>query len=104
MAIRCAHSIADFSEKRGISADNIIANMEETEVFAREAADVAEQAITEGVARINLSREDVYKGAKEDIAAARAMVEDMKKIGHIKEPPVELMETALANAIETVRK
>ncbi|MDR2393798.1 MAG: malate dehydrogenase, partial [Treponema sp.] len=28
MAIRCAHSIAEFSEKRGISPDNIIATME----------------------------------------------------------------------------
>ncbi len=46
MAIRCAHSIADFAEKRGISPDNIIANMEETEVFAVEAADVAMQAIS----------------------------------------------------------
>ncbi|WP_304226513.1 NADP-dependent malic enzyme, partial [Gracilinema caldarium] len=38
MAIRCAHSIADFAEKRGINPDNIIATMEETEVFAVEAA------------------------------------------------------------------
>jgi malate dehydrogenase (oxaloacetate-decarboxylating) len=104
MAIRCAHSIAEFSEKRGISPDNIIANMEETDVFAREAADVAEQAISEGVARLKLSWEEVYNRAKADIATARAIVEDMKKLGHIKEPPVELMETVLENAIEAVRK
>jgi len=54
MAIRCAHSIAEFSEKRGITPDNIIATMEETDVFAQEAADVAMQAIKEGVARVNL--------------------------------------------------
>jgi len=103
MAIRCAHSIADFSEKRGINPGNIIANMEETDVFAQEAADVAQQAIAEGVARVTLSWEDVYNRAKADIAAARALVEDMKKLGHIKEPPVELMETALAKAVETVK-
>jgi malate dehydrogenase (oxaloacetate-decarboxylating) len=104
MAIRCAHSIAEFSEKRGIKVDNIIANMEETDVFAQEAADVAEQAIAEGVARLKLSREEVYSRVKADIAAVRVIVEDMKKMGHIKEPPVELMEAALAKAIEEVRK
>ncbi|MCL2185523.1 MAG: NADP-dependent malic enzyme [Treponema sp.] len=103
MAIRCAHSIADFSEKRGINPDNIIANMEETEVFAREAADVAQQAVSEGVARINLSWDEVYNQAKADIAAARALVEDLKSLGHIKEPPAELMEVALAKAISSVQ-
>jgi len=104
MAIRCAHSIAEFSEKRGIDTDNIIANMEETDIFAKEAADVAEQAIAEGVARLELSRDEVYSRAKADIAAVRAMVEDLIKLGHIKEPPAEIMEAALADAIEAVRK
>jgi len=78
--------------------------MEETEVFAQQAADVAQQAISEGVARVKLSWEEVYNRAKADIAAARTMVVDMKKMGHIKEPPAELMESALAKAIEAVRK
>ncbi|MDR0758973.1 MAG: NADP-dependent malic enzyme [Treponema sp.] len=104
MAIRCAHSIAEFSEKRGLSEDNIIATMEESEVFAQEAADVAQQAILEGVARVVLSWEEVYTRAKADIAAARALVEDMKKLGHIKEPPAEMLEAALNEAIESVRK
>jgi malate dehydrogenase (oxaloacetate-decarboxylating) len=104
MAIRCAHSIADFSEKRGITADSIIATMEETEVFAVEAADVAQQAVKEGVARLPLSWEEVYNQAKADIAASRALVEDMKKLGHIKEPPAEILEAALAKAVEAVKK
>ena len=104
MAICCAHSIANFSEKRGISAGNIIATMEETEVFAVEAADVAQQAIKEGVARITLSWDEVYKRAKADIAAARSLVEDMKKAGHIAEPPAAMLETALKAAVEAVRQ
>ncbi|WP_010263563.1 NAD(P)-dependent malic enzyme [Treponema primitia] len=104
MAIRCAHSIADFSEKRGIHPDSIIATMEETEVFAVEAADVAQQAVKEGVARLQLSWDEVYNRAKADIAAARALVDDLKKLGHIKEPPAELLETALARAIDAVKK
>jgi malate dehydrogenase (oxaloacetate-decarboxylating) len=104
MAIRCAHSIADFSEKRGISPDNIIATMEETDLFAREAADVAQQAIQEGVARVNLSWEQVYHQTKADITAVRALVEDMKRLGRVKEPPAELLEKALTEAIAAVRK
>ncbi|MDR1031387.1 MAG: malate dehydrogenase, partial [Treponema sp.] len=103
MAIRCAHAIAAFSEKRGISPDNIIATMEETEVFAQEAADVAIQAIKEGVARVELSWDTVYQRAKADIAAARALVEDMKKLGYIQEPPADMLEAALAKAIKAVR-
>ncbi|MDR2757791.1 MAG: NADP-dependent malic enzyme [Spirochaetaceae bacterium] len=103
MAIRCAHSIAEFSEKRGIKPDNIIATMEEAEVFAQEAADVAVQAVKEGVARVKLSWEEVYHRAKADIAAARALVEDMKKLGHIKEPPPQMLEAALQKAIEAVK-
>ncbi|MDR1307133.1 MAG: NADP-dependent malic enzyme [Treponema sp.] len=103
MAIRCAHSIAGFSEKRGIGPDNIIATMEETDVFAVEAADVAQQAIKEGVARISLSWDEVYNRAKADIAAARALVEDMKKAGHIVEPPDSMLEEALRAAVGEVR-
>jgi malate dehydrogenase (oxaloacetate-decarboxylating) len=103
MAIRCAHSVADFSEKRGIAPDNIIASMEETEVYAVEAADVAQQAIKEGVARVKLSWEEVYNQAKADIAAVRSLVDDMKKLGHIKDPPAKMLETALADAIAAVR-
>jgi malate dehydrogenase (oxaloacetate-decarboxylating) len=104
MAIRCAYSIAEFSEKRGISPDNIIATMEETDVFAREAADVAVQAVKEGVARAPLSWDEVYEKAKADISASRRLVEDMKKLGHITEPPAELLEAALKKAIDMAGK
>lgn len=103
MAIRCAHSIADFAEKRGISPDNIIATMEETEIFAVEAADVAMQAIEEGVARLSMIWEDVYQKAKMDINASRSLVADLQRLGHIQEPPQELLEQALKAAIEAVR-
>ncbi len=103
MAIRCAHSIADFSEKRGITTDNIIATMEETEVFAVEAADVAAQAVKEGVARTPLSWDEVYARAKADIAASRAVARSLMAGGHIAEPPAAMLEKALASAIAAVR-
>jgi malate dehydrogenase (oxaloacetate-decarboxylating) len=103
MAIRCAHSIADFSERRGINPGNIVATMEETDVFAVEAADTAQQAIKEGVARISLSWDAVYQRAKADIEAARSLTADLIRLGHIKEPPAEMLEKALEAAIAAVK-
>jgi malate dehydrogenase (oxaloacetate-decarboxylating) len=102
MAVRCAHSIADFSEKRGITPDNIIATMEETDVFAVEAADVAMQAISEGVARVKLGWQDVHDRAAADIKTSRAIIHDMMKAGHIKEPPEALLKAALDAALAAV--
>jgi malate dehydrogenase (oxaloacetate-decarboxylating) len=103
MAIRCAHSIADFAEKRGITADNIIATMEETDVFAREAADVAAQAVADGVARVKLSWDEVYGRAKADIAAARSAIGDMQRLGHVATPPESMLKEALDWAVAQVR-
>lgn len=91
MAIRCAHSLADFAKARGISADNIVPNMNESDVFAVEAADVAEQAVKEGLARINLSRDEVYRLAKKDIDASRKLYEAMMDQGFIKEPDEKMI-------------
>lgn len=103
MAIRCAHSIAGFAEKRGMAPDNIIARMDETEVFAVEAADVADQAMKEGVARVTLSWQQVYDKAMADIAEARATTADLMKTGHIQPPPAAMLDEALDWAIEQVR-
>ncbi len=104
MAIRCAHSIANFAKSRGISKDNIIATMEETEVFAREAADVAVAAIEEGVARVTDTWEHVYAKAKEDILAARALTKDLMDDGHIQRIPESMLQEVLDFAIAEVRK
>ncbi len=102
MAIRCAHSIAGFAESRGIGPDDIIARMDEEEVFAVEAADVAEEAVKEGVARNKLPRQEVYERARSDIAASRALVEDMQRLGYIAEPPRKLIDEALEWAVAQV--
>jgi malate dehydrogenase (oxaloacetate-decarboxylating) len=103
MAIRCAHSIADFAERRGITPDDITARMDETEVFAIEAADVAQAAAAGGVARTPLPREEVYGRAKTDILASRKLVDDLQRLGHIAQPPAEMLEEALAWAIDQAR-
>jgi len=103
MAIRCAHSIADFAQARGISPDDITSRMDETEVFAIEAADVADQAVKEGVAREAVTWQAVHDEALAGILASRKLTEDLIRLGHIAEPPQSMLDEALAWAIEQVR-
>jgi len=51
MAIAAAHSLANMQQKRGLDVDHIMPTMDDVEVFPREAADVAAQAIKDGVAQ-----------------------------------------------------
>ncbi len=102
MAIAAAHSLADYAEKRGIGPDNIVPTMDEADVFPHEAADVAMQAIEDGVARVELSREEAYNWAKKDIEYSRGMVDSLTDQGFVKEPPQSLLQDALDWAVDNV--
>ncbi|MDI6869415.1 MAG: NADP-dependent malic enzyme [Coprothermobacterota bacterium] len=102
MAIAAARSLADFAEKRGINPDNITATMEEPGVFPNEAADVAQQAVKDGVARILMTREEAYRRAKEDIDYARSLTELLIRESFIKTIPQELLNKVLQATIEEV--
>jgi malate dehydrogenase (oxaloacetate-decarboxylating) len=102
MAIAASHSLAKFAEKRGIMPDNIIPTMEEHGVFPQEAADVAMQAIKDGVARKNITWDEVYRQAQTDIELARSITQRLVKDGFIKQPPAGMVEKALEWAIEQV--
>lgn len=99
MAIACAHSIADYSEKKGIDSEHIVVTMEDEGIFAVEAADVAMKAIEEGVARVNLSWKEVHDRAAADIQAARAMTRMLMDNNFIEEPPARFMDEALEFAV-----
>jgi len=104
MAIASAYSLADFAVKnRGINPDYIMPRMEETEVFAMEAADVAMEAIRNGVARLTQTHEDVYKKTLHDILEARKALELMMKEGFIKEPDPDMISAAVDKAIAGVK-
>jgi malate dehydrogenase (oxaloacetate-decarboxylating) len=102
MAIAAAHSLAAFGERRGIHPEDIIPNMDEAGVFPEEAADVAMQAIKDGVAGIQLSREEVLQKAGADIMQARELSRMLSEKGFIKEPPEEMLQAALDWAIKQV--
>jgi malate dehydrogenase (oxaloacetate-decarboxylating) len=100
MAIAAAHSLANYAEKRGIHPDNIVPNMEEASVFPHESADVAMQAIADGVARVRITREEAFERAKRDIEYSRNMTRDLMEHGFIEKPPLEMIKSALNWAIQ----
>ncbi len=103
MAITCAHSIADYSEKKGIDPERIVVNMEDTDVFAVEAADVAMKAIEEGVARVKLDWATVHDLAAADIDQARRATKLLMERGLIPEPPEAMLREALEFAVSETR-
>jgi len=92
MAIAAAHSLASFAENRGIDFGNIVPTMNETEVFAHVAADVAAQAVKEGLARLPMSREEVYESTLRQINSTRELCFKMMEEGHIPSPPQKLLQ------------
>jgi len=103
MAIAAAYSIANFAEKKGLTPDYIMPTMDETEVFAHEAADVAMQAIKDGVARIGMDRETVYSNTLKQIQETRSMIDLLMKENYIKTPDLSMLEDALNVAIDAVK-
>jgi len=102
MAIAAAHSLADYAEKRGINPENIVPNMDEAGVFPEEAADVAMQAIKDGVARIIMTRDEVLSKAAADIKGSRDMITHLTETGFIKSPPQSMLDSALDWAVKQV--
>ena len=86
MCIAAANALAKVAQDHGISEDYIIPNMDQWEVFPREAVAVGMKAIEQGVARKVLSAEEQFKMAEEIIQKARAEVQMMMKEGFVIDP------------------
>ncbi len=103
MAIAAAYSLAKFAEKNGIHSDKIVPTMDEAEVFPIEAADVAIQAIKDGVARVNLSWDEAYQKAKADIEHSRKMIHHLTQQQFIQHPPQELINEAFDFTLKQIQ-
>ena len=103
MAVTAAYSMANYAEKKGINPDYIMPKMDETDMFAYEAADVAMEAIKNGVARINLTWDQVFKQTMDDITQTRATIDMMMKNNFIQNPDVTMLEEALQKAVQAVK-
>ncbi|MGD2206347.1 MAG: NADP-dependent malic enzyme [Anaerolineae bacterium] len=87
MAIAAAEEVARFAEERGIDEDNVMPTMDEWEVFPREAVAVALKAQEQGVARLDLSRDELYRMAEDKIREARDMIQVLMDKGIIPPAP-----------------
>ncbi len=86
MCIAAAEELAKVAEDKGIHEEYIIPNMDEWEVFPREAVAVGTKAIEQGVARFHYSPEERFKMAEDAIRQSRNEVQWMMKEGFILDP------------------
>lgn len=103
MAIVAAYSMANYAEKKGISPDNIMPKMDNTEMFAHEAADVAMEAIKNGVARVEMTWDEVFNRTMEDIKQTRGTIDMMMENNFIPKPDVKMLEDALKVAVDSIK-
>lgn len=89
MCIAAAQELAKFAEERGMHEEDILPRMEEWEVYPREAVACALKSIEQGVARVKLSRQELYERAVAIIKNARESLNALMKEGLIKKPPPE---------------
>ncbi len=89
MCIAAAYELAKCAEDKGLSEDYIIPRMNEFEVFPREAVAVGMKAIEQGIAKIIMTREELYKKSSSIIRKARAEVDSLQNQGFIELPEPE---------------
>lgn len=86
MCIAAAYELAKVAEDHGIHEEYIIPNMDQWEVFPREAVAVGRKAIEQGVARKDIPADQLYKMAEDTIRKAREEVQFLMKEGFIADP------------------
>jgi len=89
MCIAAAVEMANFAEERGIHEGDIVPRMDEWEVYPRVAVACALKSIEEGVARVKLSRQELWDRAVSIIKNARESTATLMKEGLIPSPPPE---------------
>ncbi len=86
MCMAAATELATMAEEKGLKPDYIIPNMDEWEVFPREAAAVAMMAIQEGVAGKTTTYEQELENAGRIIKRSRGLTQTMMSEGFIPLP------------------
>jgi len=83
MCIAAAEELAKCAEDKGLSDNYIIPRMDEWEVFPREAIAVAMKGIEQGVARITMTRDELFENACKIIKRARDATKMLMEKGFI---------------------
>jgi malate dehydrogenase (oxaloacetate-decarboxylating) len=89
MCIAAAEALAKTAEDRGISDDNVCANMDEWQVFPREAVAVGMKAQEQGIAGLKVSRDELNERASAIIKRSRDLTKHMMANGFIAPTPPE---------------
>jgi len=89
MCVAAAEELARFAEERGIHEGDIVPRMEEWKVYPREAVACALESIKEGVARVKLSRQELWERAVKIIKNARESAQLLMREGLIPSFPSE---------------
>ncbi len=88
MCIAAAKALAGHAEKSGkLNEDFLLPTMDDWEAYCSEAAAVGQKAIEQGVARKNLTFDQLYSNAAEMIKTSRRMTDVMMKTGVIPPKP-----------------
>jgi len=87
MCIAAAEELARCAEDIGMGEDYLLPTMDEWEVFPREAAAVGSKAVEQGVARVKLTRDELYERATRIIKRSRDETTLLMKEGVIPLPP-----------------
>ncbi|HOL18165.1 MAG TPA: malic enzyme-like NAD(P)-binding protein, partial [Bacillota bacterium] len=87
MCIAAAQELAACAPDGGMNPEKILPTMDMWEVFPRVATATALKAIEEGVARLKLSRDEIYRKAEETIRRAQEQTRCAMEHGFIPEPP-----------------
>ncbi|MGM0509831.1 MAG: NAD(P)-dependent malic enzyme [Thermoplasmatota archaeon] len=90
MHIEAAYAIAEVAEERGLEEDNLVPTMDNTEVYIRQAVRVGLKAMEQGIARVELSEEELREKAEKIILKSRDQTKSMMDNGFIEDaPPIE---------------
>ena len=88
MCFAAAKALADHVDDR-LDEEHILPNMDDWEVFPREAAAVAIKAQEQGVSKLNLSYEQIFEQAHTIIKRSRDLTHTMMDQNFIETPPEE---------------
>ena len=89
MCIAAADELAKCARERGLNADYIAPNMDEWQVFPREAVAVGMKAQEQGIAGLKISRDELYERSSTIIKTARDLTKSMMANGFIAPAPPE---------------
>jgi malate dehydrogenase (oxaloacetate-decarboxylating) len=87
MCIAAAEALAVAAPDAGMNPECILPTMEDWDVFAQEAVAVGMKAQEQGIARVAVDAESLFRHAATIIARARGLTASMMAEGFIAEPP-----------------